>query len=82
MNDISWLFVESCNKVIAKSSDADLQTEMKNRKIKFASKIKRYSISENTKHLIEVRDDYVNGKISEEEAKAVFLSQKLNGNAF
>ena len=81
MNEnINWSFVESMDKVIGKLAFADmLAAQPKNRKI--GSKIKPYSLSQNTQYIKETKDNYVKGSITEEEAKAIMLRQKLCGNA-
>jgi hypothetical protein len=43
-------------------------------------KINPYSLSQNTIYILETKNDYINGKITEEEAKSIILRQKLCGN--
>lgn len=77
--DINWSFVKSCNEIIAKLSYEDmLNAQPKNRKV--GSKIKPYSLSQNTIYILETKNKYVKGEITEEEAKAILLRQKLCGN--
>jgi len=79
MDNINWEFVKSCDNLIAKLAYSDMiQAQGKNRKV--GSKIKSYSLSANTQYLQDTKKDYCNGIITEEEAKAIFLRQKLCGN--
>lgn len=78
-NNINREFIKSCDDVIAELSYKDmLASQPKNRKPN--SKIKPYSLSQNTLYILEIKKDYINGIITEEEAKAILLRQKLCGN--
>ena len=78
-NNINMKFVESCNKVIAELSYQDmLAKQPKNRKSN--DRIKPYSLSQNTIYILETKQNYINGSITEEEAKTILLRQKLCGN--
>ena len=80
-NNINWLFIESCDKVIGELSYQDMVShKSKLSKAKQQNYKGGYSLSENTHYLVDTRNDYLKGKITEEEAKAIFLRQKLCGN--
>jgi len=81
-NNINWNFIKSCDKVIGELSFADMMShKQKLSKAKQRNYKGGYSLSANTEYLIEVKNDYMNGKITEEYAKGMFLKQKLCGNA-
>ena len=78
-NNINWNFVKSCDDVIAELSYKDmLARQPKNRKM--GDKIKPYSLSQNTLYILKTKEEYLKGIITEEEAKAILLRQKICGN--
>jgi len=80
-NNINYLFLESCDKVISKLAYTDMQNHRKTlSKAKQKNYQGGYSLSANTQYLLETKKEYIAGKIDEEEAKAIFLRQKLCGN--
>lgn len=44
-------------------------------------KLKSYSLSANTEYIIECRNQFMSGELTEEEAKTIILKQKLIGKA-
>jgi len=79
MNNINMTFINGCNKTISELSYQDmLKAQPKNRKA--MTKIKHYSLSQNTLYLLETKQAYIKGDITEEEAKTIFLRQKMSGN--
>lgn len=74
MSEVNWEFVKGCDRLISELALND----WKNRKNKRKN---NYTLSANTEYLLNTKKDYVAGKIDEETAKAIFLNQRLNGNA-
>ena len=82
MTKTNELFIQSCNKLIGELSYIDMLTHRKTlSKAKQKNYKGGYSLSMNTKYLLETKKAYQEGTMSEEEAKAIFLRQKLCGNA-
>ena len=68
-------FLAMCDRIIAEHAYADMFRHKKR-----TGKRAGYSLSPNTEFLLDVKKAYLAGEISEEEAKAVFLKQRLFGN--
>jgi plasmid maintenance system killer protein len=78
---INKSFIEMCDRVIGELSYQDMmQHKSKLSKAKQRNYKGGYSLSQNTQYLLETKIDYINGKITEEEAKAIFLRQNVCGN--
>ena len=58
-------------------SNYDLVQELKSKQKNYKG---GYSLSANTKYLLETKKAYQLGSIAEEDAKSIFLRQKLCGN--
>lgn len=79
---INWSFIQSCDKLIGELAYQDmLNHRNKLSKAKQKNYKGGYSLSANTEYLLKTKKDYVSGIINEESAKAIFLRQKLCGNA-
>ena len=79
-NNINWQFVKSMDDLIGKLAYEDMLVAQPNRR-KPTSRIKPYRLSENTLYVLETKNNYLNGVITEEEAKTIILKQKLYGKA-
>lgn len=78
---INWVFVQSCDKLIGELAYADMLAHRnKLSKAKQRNYKGGYSLSANTEYMLETKKAYTAGEIDEEEAKAIFLRQKLCGN--
>lgn len=74
-------FLAMCDRVISACSFQDMmQHKNKLSKAKQRNYKGGYSLSQNTLYLLETKNAYINGEITEEEAKAVFLRQNVCGN--
>ena len=80
MEEINWSFVKSCDKVIGELAYEDMLRAQPKKRSKTGN-IHPYSLSQNTQYLQDTKNAYTQGKITEEEAKHIFLRQKMCGNA-
>jgi len=79
MDNINWDAVKGMDKTISELAYQDMIAVQPGRRI--GRKVKPYSLSQNTVYLLETKNDYTQGRITEEEAKTIFLRQRICGNA-
>jgi len=79
MDNINWEFVKGCDKLIGELAYQDMMHAQPKKRSK-SGKVHSYSLSQNTQYLQDTKNDYTGGKITEEEAKAIFLRQRICGN--